>query len=56
MNDWVQGGLLIAILLMLLEARINMGSRLALVERDLEWVRASLVKWGMIPPSDHRES
>jgi hypothetical protein len=35
---------------MLLEARISMGNRLALVERDLEWIRASLVKWGMIAP------
>jgi len=54
--DYVQGALLVAILLLLLEARITMGNRLAIVERDMEWLRASLVKWGMIPPIEHSSS
>lgn len=52
MIDWVQAILLVAILMLLLEARISMGIRLSILENDMRWVRASLVKWGMIPPSE----
>jgi hypothetical protein len=50
MVSWLDAGLLIAIVLMLLEARITIGTRVAVMERDLEWIRATLVKWGMIAP------
>jgi hypothetical protein len=52
MGQWIDGGLLIAIVLMLLEARISVGTRVAVIERDLEWIRATLTKWGMIAPSE----
>lgn len=52
--DWVNGGLLIGVLILLLESRITMGNRLAVLENDMQWMRASLVKWGMIPPDDRR--
>lgn len=50
--DWVQSALLAAIVAMLLEARINIGTRVAVIERDLEWIRATLGKWGMISPKE----
>lgn len=53
--DWVNGVLLVGVLMLLLESRITMGNRLAVLERDMEWMRASLVKWGMIPPTEHSE-
>lgn len=51
--DWVNGALLIGVLLLLLESRISMGNKLVVLETDMEWLRASLVKWGMIPPTEH---
>lgn len=50
MADWIAVFLLAAILILLIEARRNFGSRIALVERDLEWIGASLQKWGLIAP------
>jgi hypothetical protein len=51
MLHWVDSALLSAIVLMLLEARITIGTRVALIERDMEWIRATLAKWGLISPS-----
>jgi hypothetical protein len=50
MVSWANAAMLVAIVLMLLEARITIGTRVAVMERDLEWIRATLVKWGMIAP------
>ena len=44
--------MLAAIVALLLEARINIGTRVAIIERDLEWIRATLQKWGMIAPAE----
>lgn len=50
--DWVNSALLAGIVCLLLEARINIGMRVAVIERDLEWIRATLAKWGMIAPKE----
>lgn len=42
--------LLAGILAVLIETRISVGTRVAVMERDLRWITASLVKWGMVPP------
>ena len=47
--------LLSAILIVLIESRITVGTKVAVMARDLEWITASLVKWGMIPPSAIQE-
>jgi len=52
MPSWVDSALLAAIVAMLLEARITIGTRVALIERDMEWIRATLAKWGMIAPTE----
>jgi type IV secretory pathway VirB2 component (pilin) len=50
MAEWIQVVLIAAIGAMFIEARLNFGTRIALVERDLAWMAASLEKWGLIPP------
>jgi hypothetical protein len=50
MAEWVQVILIACIGLLLLEARLNFGTRIALVERDLAWMAASLEKWGLVAP------
>jgi hypothetical protein len=50
MPTWINSALLAGIMLMLLEARINIGTRVAVIERDIEWIRATLAKWGLIAP------
>ena len=47
--------LLAAILVVLVESRITVGTRVAVMARDIEWITASLVKWGMLPPSGRQE-
>lgn len=47
--------LLAAILVVLVESRISVGTKVAVMERDLKWITASLVKWGMIPPRQPEE-
>jgi hypothetical protein len=42
--------LLSVILVVLVEGRISIGTKVAVIERDIQWVTASLVKWGMVPP------
>jgi hypothetical protein len=44
--------LLAIILVVLIEGRITVGTRVAVMERDLSWISASLVKWGMVVPRD----
>jgi hypothetical protein len=44
--------LLAIILAVLIEGRITVGERVAVMERDLSWISASLVKWGMVVPRD----
>ena len=51
--EWVQGGLLVALIVLLLEARISLGNRLVALERDMEWIRSALAKRGIIPPLEH---
>lgn len=50
MAEWVQAILIAAIGVLLLEARLNFGARIALMERDLAWLIASLEKWGLVAP------
>lgn len=50
MANWVEIVLSAAILIVLLEARLNVGGRISLVERDLQWIAASLEKWGLVAP------
>lgn len=50
--DILNSALLAGIVILLLEARINIGTRVAVIERDLEWIRATLGKWGMIAPKE----
>ena len=47
--------LLVSILIVLIESRITVGTKVAVIERDLEWISASLVKWGMIAPLKTQE-
>ena len=49
--EWIKVGLIFVGVLLLLEARIRLGIKVALVERDLEWIRQTLTKWGMVPPA-----
>jgi hypothetical protein len=52
MIETVIAVLLFGILLVLIEARISIGTRVAVMERDVAWISASLAKWGMIAPRD----
>lgn len=54
MPAWVDSVMLASIVALLLEARINLGTRVAVIERDIEWIRATLAKWGMIAPADSK--
>lgn len=47
--------LLAAILIVLLESRVTLGTKVAVMERDLNWISASLAKWGMIPPRERAQ-
>lgn len=50
--DWLeQHGLTVALFVTLAIHWVRMEIRLAIVVRDLEWIRASLLKWGMISPA-----
>jgi hypothetical protein len=49
-TQWVLIVLISAIFVLLLEARLSLGTRLAVLERDIEWITASLQKWGLVPP------
>lgn len=57
MIETIIAALLAGILLVLLEARVTIGTRVAVLERDVSWISASLAKWGMIParepPREH---
>jgi hypothetical protein len=50
MAEWVQVIIVAGIAVMIFEARINLGTRLAVMERDLAWLTASLAKWGLAVP------
>jgi hypothetical protein len=50
-SQWVTIILTGAILIVLLEARVSLGTRLAVMERDFEWLVASLEKWGLVAPN-----
>ena len=50
MAEWVQVILIAAIGLLFLEARLSFGTRIAVMERDLSWLIASLEKWGLVAP------
>jgi hypothetical protein len=50
MVEWVKVALLALTLFVLIEARIRLFTAIAVIERDLEWMRASLTKWGLTPP------
>lgn len=55
--DWIeQHGLTLTILLGLAVHWVRMEIRMAVIGRDMEWMRASLVKWGMIPPAGHAKT
>jgi len=48
--QWVIVLLVASILGFLLDTRRSLTLRLALMERDLQWISASLQKWGLVPP------
>jgi hypothetical protein len=50
MAEWFQVLLIAVITVLLIEARFSFGTRLALMERDLAWLIASLRKWGLVAP------
>jgi hypothetical protein len=50
MRDWVQVGLLTFIAAILLEGRMRVAIKIAVIETDLAWIRGTLTKWGMAPP------
>ncbi len=54
MVDIIIAVLLGLILITLIESRITVGTKVAVMERDISWISASLAKWGMIPPLDVR--
>lgn len=46
--------LLAGILAVLIESRMTIGTKVAVMANDLDWIRGMLVKWGMVPPSISR--
>lgn len=56
MAEWVQIILLAAILFLLFEARVSLGTRIAVMERDLAWLIASLQKWGLVAPKPENKT
>lgn len=50
MANWVEVILSGFIGLLLLEARLRFGTRIAVMENDLKWIVASLAKWGLVAP------
>jgi hypothetical protein len=55
--DWLeQHGLTLALFVTLAFHWVRMEVKLAVVVRDMEWVRASLTKWGLTPPEVKRKS
>jgi hypothetical protein len=49
-TQWALVVLIAAILFLLLEARLSLGTRMAVLERDIAWMAASLEKWGLVAP------
>jgi hypothetical protein len=50
--SWVEAhGLTLTLLAGLAVHWVRMEISIAVLKRDMEWMRASLVKWGMIPPA-----
>ena len=54
MTDVVSALLLAAILVVLIETRITVGTKVAVMERDLAWITASLAKWGLVAPRESK--
>jgi len=52
MAEWVQVIILAVIALVFIETRINLGSKVALMQRDMQWLMATLQRWGF-PSPDH---
>lgn len=47
--------LLVLVVLLQLEMRFNVSTRLAVLERDVQWISATLRKWGLVPPSEEQK-
>jgi hypothetical protein len=55
--EWLEHfGVGIGLLVVVLGHWVRMELKLAIIERDLEWIRGSLVKWGLIAPEESRKS
>ena len=52
MAEWVQVIMLVVIALLMVETRWNLGNRVALMQRDMQWLLATLQRWGF-PSPDH---
>jgi len=55
MVDWLIFGALIVIACILIETRITVGTKVAVMENDMQWIRAALQKWGIVPPTLDRK-
>jgi hypothetical protein len=52
MAEWVQVIMLVVIALLMLETRWNLGNKVSLMQRDMQWLLATLQRWGF-PSPDH---
>jgi hypothetical protein len=53
--EWIIVVLLFVISFVILEARLTVGTRVVVMERDLRWITATLQKWGLVPPNLERK-
>jgi hypothetical protein len=52
MAEWAQVVMLVVIALLMLETRWNLGNKVSLMQRDMQWLLATLQRWGF-PSPDH---
>jgi hypothetical protein len=52
MAEWAQLVMLVVIAALMIETRWNLGNRVALMQRDMQWLLATLQRWGF-PSPDH---
>jgi hypothetical protein len=53
--EWIIAGLLALNAGILLETRITVGTKVVVLERDIQWMVAMLQKWGLVPPTFDKE-
>lgn len=52
MVEWAQLVVLGLIAVLMLETRVSLGSKVTLLQRDMQWLFATLQRWGF-PSPDH---